>query len=44
MILDLMLYAALAIVVAVGCGILFVAGWLIHCVLSEWTCEENRPK
>ena len=33
--LDLMLYAALAIVAALGVAILFVGGWLIHQVTDE---------
>jgi hypothetical protein len=34
--LDLMFYAALAIVAAVGCAVLFVGGWLIRQI------EEDR--
>ena len=34
--IDLMLYAALTIVAAVGCAILFVGGWLISQI------EEDR--
>ena len=33
--LDLMLYAAIAIVAAAGVVILFVAGWLVHNLTSE---------
>ena len=35
MILNLMLYAALAIVAAVGCAVLLVGGWLIQNLIEK---------
>lgn len=33
--IDFMFYAALAIVIAAGAGILFIGGWLIHRIVEE---------
>ena len=42
--IDLMLYAALAVVAVAGVAILFVGGWLIHNLTSSYEQAEKEKQ